>query len=1202
MNVRLYIAGALLTLLPQVAIAELPSAKSFLGEDKKKTAEPVNVVQKQLEIIQKEQKEASEKKKQVKKLLEKVSKEVQEAEKSRKGALGDSVEFFDTKLQILGGVRQCLIEHQRIMRDMLATLSEHEKLLQNQAEQKEKEINHRTRSTYEDLKETAQRLYERNEQIKSLDRTKTNVQNDISRRKKILQDLQQEYERKKREQEAFASGADRSIDEYKKFSPVRQGDLIDLKLRELQACKERTEAKVLEEEYQLSLVETKLKREREQVKSLKESLRHIKRTLYIDPEHIKKVEKEVDQRRRESLEKREELNEKLRKLIEVEERLEDSLQSKREELGLEEQKFTNLVEWITDPDSVNEWREQVNIGMLSAQKSYVETEKRWLEGQVEREKIKVRHEELRFALLRTWYRLSQQRFTIFRDEDIDREIKEYESYKAQLQADKAALDDWRDQTINRLYRLNVVFDKVNSHIDAFKEQRDTLFRGEQEAYKNILTQLSKAESSIRKRLDLIAKLVEVYSTALATVEDDLRQTEDILGELTTKEFWRRSGQSISWDDLRDFVRNIRQFIDTVSERTVSYVKNINMAAISGAIMSYMQAPYTLLLLLLYALTIIIFYLLCYFYLPPMAQFFKGIESGYGSIEIISAFCALLIEFFYKHLTTLYIWFVLFLSIAFSLIPHTYFAICFYLLSIPYLLYIIHKFFTFFIETNHRRGYLFLSEYYEQPIMWVVPPFCYATSTLMFFRQAFLLANYYDAQILLALNFILLQIALIVLIGLIGKERILRLIEGRTPFWDWIEERAERYYYFVLVVFGALIVMSNPYVGYGRQVLYYFTRIVITLLIVPIFSWVYEFLKRKSSDLFFYYGEAGTVRERFSGGKAWYSLYIIASFFFLVSAGIFIGAFVWGQFITFIDIRAVLNYTLYTPGVNEATGKEIHVTVLSLFKIVFYLVGGAMLTYVVNRLVLRRIFDPLLVGAGIQNTIFTLSRYAIIIVALLIGLQSAGLDALTNKIAVLIALLSFAIKDPISDFFSYFIILVQRPIKIGDLISMDQGAVIGIVRQITPRSTIIRHKNSTTFVVPNSQIITKSVKNWHYTRTFTAIDDILISVGFSTDPVRVRELIFEVLEENTNILKNPKPIVRLSDFLQDGFQFRIRGFISSDKAYFFLDIASDIRYGLVERLRAEGIDLATPVRVIEVGEKSRGVIGGAAAYDHRERAQ
>jgi len=498
-----------------------------------------------------------------------------------------------------------------------------------------------------------------------------------------------------------------------------------------------------------------------------------------------------------------------------------------------------------------------------------------------------------------------------------------------------------------------------------------------------------------------------------------------------------------------------------------------------------------------------------------------------------------------------------------------------------------------MRVNETHGHHFVNEQSKRRFELVVPNFVYVTIVLVLFRHAFILGNDFSSQvpeILLALNFILFQFALIALISkdsLIGQSSVLGVVSRSSPFGKWLEERINRYYYAFLVALVVVILAINPWIGYGRQVLYVLSRLIVSLLLLPLFSWVYESVKRASSDFFFYYPDGLVVKERFGGGKMWYGFFIIASFVIFVFIGIFLFGRIWDQGLALKDLPKIFKYPLYISGIDELTGQPIKVTLTSLLNIVFYLLGGFSIVYVINRFVLQRIFDPLLVGSGVQSTIMTLSRYAIVIIALLTGLNSAGLGAIVSKLWFIIGAIAYVIREPLGDFFSYFIILVQRPIKIGDYIELDDPPVQGVVRHITPRLTVIRHKNSVTFLVPNSTIITKTLRNWHYSRSFSAVDDITLVIAYSTDPEKARLVMLQVLEEHPAILRNPAPIVWMTGMTENGYTFMVRGFVSSDRIMDKWDVESQLRLALVKKLQSEHIPLACPIRIISMNQFSDG---------------
>jgi small-conductance mechanosensitive channel len=361
--------------------------------------------------------------------------------------------------------------------------------------------------------------------------------------------------------------------------------------------------------------------------------------------------------------------------------------------------------------------------------------------------------------------------------------------------------------------------------------------------------------------------------------------------------------------------------------------------------------------------------------------------------------------------------------------------------------------------------------------------------------------------------------------------------------------------------------------------YVLVRLFGTLLIVPLVIWIYDWLKRISSDLFFHYPDGIVAKERFSSSKMWYGFFVLSSFLAFILIGFFIVSLVWGHRMTYTELTYFLQKELFPVGNDALTGKPIQITVYSLVKVFLYIFGGILVVYVLNGFVLSRIFDPMLVGSGVQNTIMTFSRYMIFVMAFFMGLQSVGLDSLATKIGLIVAGIAYIFKEPIGDFLSYFIILVQRPVKVGDFIRMqDPHQLEGFVRFITPRSTIIRTRNSNVFIIPNTLIITRPIQNWHYAKTFSSTEDIMFVVAYDVDPYFVRSLLREVLSVHPALLKNPEPVARLNDFVSNGQQFLVRGYIPAERVIDKWEIESELRLAIVRKLSEHKITVSVPLQI------------------------
>ncbi|MBA2307386.1 mechanosensitive ion channel, partial [Candidatus Dependentiae bacterium] len=420
-----------------------------------------------------------------------------------------------------------------------------------------------------------------------------------------------------------------------------------------------------------------------------------------------------------------------------------------------------------------------------------------------------------------------------------------------------------------------------------------------------------------------------------------------------------------------------------------------------------------------------------------------------------------------------------------------------------------------------------------------------------------------------------------LIFMSGREEILHLIPRKKGFWSWLYDFLNTYYYPFLAALVFIISMSNPYIGYGPQFFYVITRLVLILLVITFFVALHDYIKQVSRTLFFDQGDEG-LKERFKYGRTYYGLFVIVSFLFFTAVVFIIAANIWGYKIGYEEISAWLHKEIYSFE-SKGTGRHRAVNALDLIKVfLFYILGGILFAYVVNKFVLRRMFDLLLVNIGIQSALLTFSRTMITLIAVVLGVQSVGLDGSLFYIFAVLGGLGFASKEIITDFIGYFVILIQRTIRIGDFVKLD-NELLGIVRHLTVRSVILRKNNSVTLVIPNSYLLNRPVTSWNYSRTYFAFEDMYLTVMYSADPTYVKKLILSVLEENVNILKNPPPVVRLHDFVENGYQFMVRGYLSPDRVMEQFDIVSDVRLKLVETLRAHGFDMGSPTRLLRVIE-------------------
>ncbi|ORM73080.1 mechanosensitive ion channel protein [Pantoea wallisii] len=207
------------------------------------------------------------------------------------------------------------------------------------------------------------------------------------------------------------------------------------------------------------------------------------------------------------------------------------------------------------------------------------------------------------------------------------------------------------------------------------------------------------------------------------------------------------------------------------------------------------------------------------------------------------------------------------------------------------------------------------------------------------------------------------------------------------------------------------------------------------------------------------------------------------------------------------------------------------------------------------------------------TLFSNIGYVLII---LLTLSIMGLQ--WNKLAWIVSALSvgigFGLQEIVKNFISGLILLTERPVKVGDLVSIS--GIEGDIRRINVRATEIQLGDKSTVIVPNSQLISQNVRNATMGNA-QGVVTILLTFPLDIDPVQVREILLDVYRENERILETPEPSVSFKDLTPNGIVLSVTGNVASQRQT--SGAKSDLLFDILTRLRKEGILLSTPQTMI-----------------------
>lgn len=268
-----------------------------------------------------------------------------------------------------------------------------------------------------------------------------------------------------------------------------------------------------------------------------------------------------------------------------------------------------------------------------------------------------------------------------------------------------------------------------------------------------------------------------------------------------------------------------------------------------------------------------------------------------------------------------------------------------------------------------------------------------------------------------------------------------------------------------------------------------------------------------------------------------------------------------------DIQNVLNYTLFTI-------KNTPITLLSIFIFILLLFLFAFLARIIGRVILKRFFARLQIEEGISYSLIRISQYIIMITGIVISFQFVGIDL--SGLVVIFGLLSvgigFGLQNITSNFVSGLVLLIERPIKVGDRVTV--GDTLGDVLEINMRSTTIRTLTNIAIIVPNSEFISREVINWSHGDPKVRLD-LPVGVSYNSDLDNVLRSLREVADENPEVLKEPKTEINFIEFGDSSWNLELRAWLESPKRYQI--VRSDLNCAIVKKFRENSIEIPFPQR-------------------------
>ena len=234
----------------------------------------------------------------------------------------------------------------------------------------------------------------------------------------------------------------------------------------------------------------------------------------------------------------------------------------------------------------------------------------------------------------------------------------------------------------------------------------------------------------------------------------------------------------------------------------------------------------------------------------------------------------------------------------------------------------------------------------------------------------------------------------------------------------------------------------------------------------------------------------------------------------------------------------------------------------------------LVTFILEEEVYRRAGTPI----GVSATITSLLKFMFIVLGFLLAITAAGFSL--NNITLLISAfgvgIGFGLQNIFNNLVSGIIIATERPVQVGDTIEV--GNLLGEVKNIGIRSSVVRTWDGAEVIVPNGNLISEELINWTLSDRQRRIK-IPVGVAYGTDPHQVMEILIHIANEDDRLLKLPAPQVLFLGFGESSLDFELRCWTSNFDQLFV--VQSDLVTRIHDALYEHDIVIPFPQRDLHI---------------------
>ncbi len=273
----------------------------------------------------------------------------------------------------------------------------------------------------------------------------------------------------------------------------------------------------------------------------------------------------------------------------------------------------------------------------------------------------------------------------------------------------------------------------------------------------------------------------------------------------------------------------------------------------------------------------------------------------------------------------------------------------------------------------------------------------------------------------------------------------------------------------------------------------------------------------------------------------------------------------------MDLERILDYPLITSQSMTLTIYNLLIVLVIILATVFTL---RFVKVIFKRLIAKRALDQ-----GTSWSIFLIIKYFIWVIIIIVILDTLGLKVsiLLASVAALLVGVGLGLQQLFNDLASGIIILIERSLKIGDVIQLDDGTV-GHAISIGLRTSMIKSRDDIIMIIPNSKLVNNKIINWSHMEKNTRFN-IDVGVAYGSDVKLVEKALLSCATKHKKISSKPAPFVRFLNFGDFSLDFQL--FFWSAETFEVENLKSDLRFSINQEFINHGIQIPFPQRDVHI---------------------